>query len=167
MCGWVVGADGETNAGVILATTNAGETWKARSPRGSKPLRAVSFADAFHGWAVGEAGTVLVTVDGGKTWKAQSLVGSRGGQFAPALHAVAFPDAEHGWAAGYDDVGERGVILTTVDGGGTWFKTPGRGGLYALAFPDAAHGWAAGYEDDPESGAETGLILAAAERDDE
>mgnify|MGYP000865105579 FL=1 len=165
--GWAVGVDNERNAGIVLTTTDGGNTWTARRPRGSKPLRAVSFADIMHGWAVGDAGTVLVTADGGKTWKPQTLGGPRSGQFVPTLHAVTFPDTMHGWAVGYDDQADRGLILTTIDGGGTWFKTPGRGCLYALAFPDATHGWAVGSEEASEGDTETALILAAVEHDDE
>ena len=161
--GWAVGVDNETQTGIVVATTNGGETWNTKRVRGDGPLRAVAFADAAHGWAVGEGGTILATADEGKTWKAQSSGAPGGSESGPTLHAVAFPDAAHGWAVGYDGVRECGVILTTVDGGATWLRTTGRGGLFALAFPDATHGWAAGYGEDAETGTETGLILAATE----
>jgi photosystem II stability/assembly factor-like uncharacterized protein len=161
--GWAVGVDSPRGRGTILATADGGETWKAQRARTSGPLTAVAFPDAAHGWAVGEHGTILATDDGGETWSAQSPKSRGDRQYAPALHAVSFPDPSHGWAVGRDDLRECGLIFTTMDGGATWFKTPGRGNLFDVAFPDNTHGWAVGHGDDEEGGAETGLILVASE----
>jgi photosystem II stability/assembly factor-like uncharacterized protein len=160
-----VGVDNETTEGVILATADGGDTWDAQDPGSRAALRAVAFPDASHGWAVGEAGTILATANGGETWSAQSMERLEGRPQTSTLHDVAFPDASHGWAVGHDGDGRSGVILTTADGGATWTKASGRGGLYAVAFPDAAHGWAAGYGDDARAGnaASIGMIFAAAE----
>lgn len=159
--GWTVGVDNESGTGTILATVDGGETWVVQDVPDSGPLRAVAFSDTAHGWAVGDRGTILVTADGGEVWEARGL-GRRGGnQKGISFHAVASPDPIHGWVVGYDDLSETGLILTTVDGGATWFRTTGSGSLYALAFPDDAHGWAVGYGDDGRTGTETGLILVA------
>ena len=36
-------------------------------------LRAVSFADEEHGWAVGDGGVILASKDGGTSWQAQAV----------------------------------------------------------------------------------------------
>ena len=87
----------------------------------------ISFPDASHGWAVGDAGTILATSDGGATWVAQDS-GVTGG-FA----SVSFPDASHGWAVGD---GGYGFIVTTSDGGATWTGQSGVGtGTRSRALP--------------------------------
>ena len=48
--------------------TAYGLTWAVPRPVGTS-LRGVAFADADHGWAVGDFGTVLRTADGGATWQ--------------------------------------------------------------------------------------------------
>ena len=74
--GWVVGSGQNSNGvtvGIILATTNGGATWKRQysgpagiSPEGSG-LNAVAFANARHGWVVGDSGIILATTNGGAT----------------------------------------------------------------------------------------------------
>ena len=61
--GWTVGQDG-----VILKTTNAGQTWTRQTSGTTSYLNAVHFADVNHGWAVGRDGNILKTGDGGITW---------------------------------------------------------------------------------------------------
>lgn len=56
-------------SGRIARTTDGGATWVMRTPAGYvRPLRAVTFASATHGWAVGDNETILRTTDGGVTW---------------------------------------------------------------------------------------------------
>jgi photosystem II stability/assembly factor-like uncharacterized protein len=70
-------------------------------------LRDVVFADALHGWAVGD-GTVLRTTNGGVTW-AEQPVGTDVG-----LNALSFVSPTHGWVAG-----DNGNVLTTTTAGAT------------------------------------------------
>lgn len=90
------------------ASANAGWCWQATSVTGNQ-LRAVAYADAAHGWAVGDAGTVVLTTDGGAHWKTVES-GS-----TASLVSVAFHDALVGWILGDD-----GRVLRTVDGGARW-----------------------------------------------
>lgn len=72
-------------------------------------LSAVAFADASHGYIVGEFGLVLVTDDGGRTWqRARSGTGK-------LLFAIAVDGASHAIAAGAE-----GSLLETYDAGKTW-----------------------------------------------
>ena len=67
------------------------------------------FADAKHGWIVGEKGFIVHTKDGGKTWKRQEI--ETEGNFT----AVYFTNLKYGWA-----VGDEGLVATTDDGGRHW-----------------------------------------------
>jgi photosystem II stability/assembly factor-like uncharacterized protein len=65
-----------TDVGVILATSDGGASWHLRSLPRLSWLRGVTFADARHGWAVGEDrrqlyGMILATDDGGAHWRVQ------------------------------------------------------------------------------------------------
>ncbi|QDT67242.1 Ycf48-like protein precursor [Planctomycetes bacterium MalM25] len=107
-------------------------------------LRDVTFADADHGWAVGDHGAILRTTDGGDRWRRlESPTHDR-------LDGVCFLNANRGWAVGgavrpYTHE-SRGVVLGTTDGGRTW-ETLSSGQLPRLRcvhFFDAARGVAAG-----------------------
>jgi len=106
---WVVGAQG-----LILHSTDSGNTWNIRESGTSVDLHGVSFPDDTHGWVVGgDAGTcyILRTTNGGGTWNTQQIVP------LTWLWGVTFVDTLHGWACGAID-----TILKTTDGGATWNK---------------------------------------------
>ncbi len=56
-----------TGAATLLRTTDGGNTWQALSLGEQQKLRAVNFASASEGQAIG-GGTVYATTDGGATW---------------------------------------------------------------------------------------------------
>ena len=65
--GWAVGENG-----VILHTSDGGESWKDQTSGTEETLRSVAFADEKNGWAVGGdfgVGAILRTSDGGETWE--------------------------------------------------------------------------------------------------
>ncbi len=111
-----------TGAGVIIAAiallvpvaapavASAGG-WTQQDSGTTTSFKAVDFADATHGWAVGEAGMVRSTSNGGSTWAAQASGVSQG------LYGVDFADATRGWA-----VGDGGVVIATANGGSTWVR---------------------------------------------
>ncbi len=72
-----------------------------------------------------------------------------------SLHDVQFYDKKEGWA-----VGDEGVILHTVDGGGTWErqKTGVRASLRSVHFLNPYLGWVAGREE-LANGATVGMLL--------
>jgi photosystem II stability/assembly factor-like uncharacterized protein/putative cell wall-binding protein len=117
------------------ATSGAGTwSWQNPKPQGNW-LWDVTFADASHGWAVGDGGSVLHTTDGGATWSPQNS------GTTTRLLAVAFADTSRGWAVGV------GTILHTSNGGVTWSpQMPSwfTNYLSGVAFTDASHGCAVG-----------------------
>jgi photosystem II stability/assembly factor-like uncharacterized protein len=98
-------------------------------------IRAASFPDPLHGWAVDSGGVIWVTADGSR-WDQQGATSG-----ALPLYDVSFADAVHGCAVGYD------TILVTSDGGAHW-NPPDSGAttvLDGVCLPDASHGWAVGF----------------------
>ncbi|MCQ4312805.1 YCF48-related protein [Pseudomonas stutzeri] len=131
--------------GVVLLSDDQGRSFRqARLVPVSTPLTGVSFADAQHGWAVGQWGAILASSDGGDSWQIQRLFSEED----RPLFAVHFFNARQGVA-----VGLWSLVLTTDDGGQTWHEQaleapPGygradlnlmglfadaKGGLYATA----------------------------------
>ena len=51
--------------GVILKTTDGGDTWSRQSSNVGHELSSVYFTDENHGWACGWGGALIKTVDGG------------------------------------------------------------------------------------------------------
>jgi photosystem II stability/assembly factor-like uncharacterized protein len=107
-------------------------------------LTDVAFADARHGWAVGDRGAIFATADGGQHWRLQPA------GVACRLASVQFVDADNGWAAGgvfypYTHT-SRGVLLRTRDGGRSWAQDKGLmlPALKRAKFFNSKLGWAFG-----------------------
>ncbi len=144
--GWVVGS-----GGMILYTSDGGETWRVQDSGTDYELEGIYFADKFNGWAVGgnirpprgenfidrdvgAMGIILHTQDGGKTWLPQLMGDGRW------LYDVTFVDDQVGWV-----VGAFGLVMKTEDGGETW-KVQSTGSLKWLnkvCFVDRHYGWIA------------------------
>jgi photosystem II stability/assembly factor-like uncharacterized protein len=87
--GWAVGGEG-----VILATTDGGQTWRPQRSGVGDDLYDVKFFDAAEGWAVGRGGALLHTRDGGRTWADTKRVTTH------ALERV-FLSGRRAWAVGF------------------------------------------------------------------
>lgn len=161
--GWAVG-----HAGVILHTTDGGETWTrqadgrslaraalmaagrltddalARSARmlvkdgADKPLLDLHFYDAQRGIVAGAYGLFFETMDGGKTWNS-------------AMDRIDNPKALHINAMRADGnalylAGEQGLLLRSDDQGKTFqaLKSPYAGTWFTLAVPRSGTVLAAG-----------------------
>jgi photosystem II stability/assembly factor-like uncharacterized protein len=104
MRGWAVGSE------QVLRTTNGGTTWMAQSVPRSAMWTNVFFANATHGWIVGESGSILHTVNGGSTWVAQRAATS-----ATHFQGIVAGDELHALAVGIGP-----AVFTTADGGRQW-----------------------------------------------
>lgn len=79
-------------------------------------IRALTFADASRGWAVGDNGSIWHSKDGGASWQRQAS------GVAQDLTSVVFESPLVGWAAGGG--GAAGRLIGTKDGGQTWSPLP-------------------------------------------
>jgi len=118
--GWAVGNPSD-GYGVILHTTNGGDTWGRQGVTLEVPavtLSSVSAIDNEHVWIVGGSSngypTVLKTADGGVTWVRKSSATYLGTDDLLKISAL---DNQTAWA-----VGINGAILKTIDGGDTWAR---------------------------------------------
>lgn len=123
---WAVG-----DHGLIIHTSDGGQTWEIQPSHTSAHLHRVQFLDAQIGWAVGHAGFgsstrggyVIHTTNGGEQW--QIVDGpSQPELFMNKINDVCFADAQHGWVVGahYWPYGKP-VVSQTTDGGATWSMT--------------------------------------------
>lgn len=104
---WIVG-----EFGVILSSTDGGQTFQPQTSPTENSLFGVHFVDAQRGWAVGLEGTLIATTDGGITWAKQKVDAPQG--FNLALYDVDVR-GEYGWA-----LGNSGLLYSSQDGGTTW-----------------------------------------------
>lgn len=72
------------------------------------------------------------------------------------IRRVEFVDLQHGWA-----VGDRGLVLSTRDGGARWQQQQSGfdGTLYGVSFADLRHGWAVGGVVAPYTHTTRGVVL--------
>jgi photosystem II stability/assembly factor-like uncharacterized protein len=161
-----VWAVGEEIAGrsQIINTANGGATWNTVLPPPNSglgtTLNRVAFADANTGYIVGEnddAGdatlpgpNILKTIDGGVTWTdlRPNLPANDTKQnqwWSSDFEGLAVVGNDV-WVAWTGNDGQKGEILHSSDGGGSWdIKLPVSGsnvGMAGVSFADANHGWA-------------------------
>jgi photosystem II stability/assembly factor-like uncharacterized protein len=166
--GWAVGAD-QAQKGVLLKTTDAGETWSVSRISAAQVPTTIFFADAENGWmggatpapgeeeGAGGPSVILGTNDGGRTWQSQLNT-------PVSIFDICFIDKANGWASG-----SKGAIYRTDDAGRTWnaqrselevgdgpINIQGEGvkqfGLLGIQFIDAEHGFVAAAAEEEDTG---------------
>jgi photosystem II stability/assembly factor-like uncharacterized protein len=158
--GWLAGSDSENWAGLILKSTDGGQTWLAQSIHDAEEMGHVFqlvFHNATDGTALGGHGVMLETSNGGADW--HPVAGLPFGH----PQKIAFPGDGTAWMAGSwwgwdlgppypEDAGYS--LMGSTDGGATWSPDQGAASrdvwLADIHFPSANHGWAVG---------DTGVIL--------
>lgn len=134
--GWVAGQ------GVILATSDGGETWE-RQYSGPETIRQLDFSDDHDGWAVADH-ALLQTIDQGKTWTPV-------GEPPAPLTRVQFVSPMIGWGTtaptlvGSYQTGDvtRDQLYLTLNAGQTWTRVATPGPIASACFVDTRHGWVA------------------------
>jgi len=125
---WAVG-----DRSMLVRSTDGGATWVATQIKmeadlsGGEGIAAadpvfydVAFADAQHGWIVGEFGKIMYTSDGGETWVEQNRSLLEGSDFfdpldLPSLFGVYARDGQNVVASGLE-----GHVARTRDSGSVW-----------------------------------------------
>jgi photosystem II stability/assembly factor-like uncharacterized protein len=113
--------------GVILKTTDRGETWQAQDVGHVNVLNSVYFTNDDNGYVVGQRGEALRTTDGGATWTAMTIPGTDN------LTKVQFPEDGLVGYIGVNPPDSGGKVLKTTDGGGAW-SSIGVGGPFARSY---------------------------------
>jgi photosystem II stability/assembly factor-like uncharacterized protein len=125
--GWAVG-----EAGTVLATTDAGATWKPQVSGTELNLTKLAIANAQFGWVAGTNGELLKTNSGGAIWQRVSF-----GQNEP-VQALGALDANTAWVTA-----SCCSTYTTTDGGSTWKRIVGPpGGFQKLVLVNSSNIWA-------------------------
>jgi photosystem II stability/assembly factor-like uncharacterized protein len=119
--------------GLILKTTDAGNSFSVKNSSSGVLFYDSHFIDANTGWAVGSK--IMKTINGGDTWTEQV------GTLPIYLFGVHFTDASHGWA-----VGDGGRMMKTINGGTTWdtIVPVVSSWLKSIYFSNTNKGWATG-----------------------
>lgn len=136
MSAWTCGVNG-----IILRTTDGGQSWADQSSATTNSLFAMQLLDPQSVTIAGEDGTILQTSDGGANWTNKSVV------TLEDLMGIHFTSATNGII-----VGTSGLIIRTTNGGGTW-TSPASGTsrtIRSVQFGDANTGIAVG---------DSGLVL--------
>ncbi|HET9481257.1 MAG TPA: YCF48-related protein, partial [Candidatus Polarisedimenticolia bacterium] len=128
--------------GCVVKSLDGWRTYSVVRPVGSGPLLwHVQFADADHGFVVGDYGVLLYTNDGGANWYSRQSGGPGG------FHRMDANDPAHAWLAA-----DLGNVFFTTDGGIRWRWTlvagfSQYGTIQSVDFlDDNLTGWATGVE---------------------
>lgn len=122
-------------SGIILNSTNLGDSWTFQKSGTSYSLNSIQLFDNLRGTIVGDTGTILRTDNGGISWSSQSLLTYE------ALNGVDFIDLSNGLV-----VGTHGLVIKTTNGGVKWesYASGTRKTLRAVDFYDASNAIAVG-----------------------
>lgn len=112
LCGWIAG-----DSGVILHTTDGGNSWTLQNTHGTHEVEDVFFLDRNQGWASllnftePPYGTILLkTTDGGANWVSQPYPDEN-----IFITCILYRDSLNGWMGGRPH-----ALVRTSDGGSTW-----------------------------------------------
>lgn len=133
LTGWVVGGTSDTityiaEKGVIVKTTDGGNSWTTQLEDYPLDIANIYFTDADNGWAVAykdtsSPGYFLHTTNGGIDWTEIPGPNATLGRYA--LYDIEFLDSQEAWAVGGGDLSgwqnnHFAVFLHTTNGGSDW-----------------------------------------------
>jgi photosystem II stability/assembly factor-like uncharacterized protein len=136
--GWVVGGNGtDFHGGIVLHTTDGGETWDLQLYNSSQYFRQIAVIDDQTVWVSG-FGSLFYSLDGGQSWNESVVVGGTSG-----MSTVAFINRTHGWTATVS------TLYKTEDMAVTWEPVPGWSFGWdmpkSIHFISSTEAWAIGY----------------------
>jgi photosystem II stability/assembly factor-like uncharacterized protein len=135
------------SAGVLIKTTNAGDTWTKINLGTNEFLTTLFFINENTGWIGGVNAFIRKTTDAGNTWTQQPIPTT---DFTASIY---FIDGQIGFATSHD-----GKIIKTLNGGTNWITLASTGLLYGeIQFINSLTGWvlAPGYMAKTTNGGDT------------
>lgn len=114
--GWVVGqwAEEGSGNGIIMHTSDAGETWQTQLKNGSEQIyHRIDLLNSNFIWITGYS-SLFHSTDGGLSWEEHRVVSSKS-----LMSFVKFIDDNTGWTA------TNTVLYKTIDSGQNWTIVPG------------------------------------------
>ena len=131
--------------GIIMKSTDAGDTWADITPSANSYFNSVFFTDNSTGYAVEGMGDIIKTADGGLSWSLLTNI-TEGD-----LRCVTFPSPGTGYVIGFNWGGQKSYIYKTTDAGLTWTdRSPASSmvtNLKHACFLNPDTGFACGYGD--------------------
>lgn len=123
--------------GLLMKTTNGGQSWFAQNSNTSVTLWDVDFINADTGFVVGASGTILYTTNGGNTWTLSNYG-------TTTLYKVHFVNDTVGYIGTASST--TGRLLKTTDGGASWQNITANitgldGTVRGIHFIDLNTGW--------------------------
>ncbi|MFW9928613.1 MAG: YCF48-related protein, partial [Candidatus Thorarchaeota archaeon] len=120
--------------GIIIKSTDGGNTWLPRASNTHEDLNNVFFVDENNGWAVGNNGALIKTGNGGENWYSVST------GINDDLRSIFFVNSNVGWFCG-----TGGIIYKTINGNSWNPQVSGTTmSLNSIYFIDSNTGWACG-----------------------
>jgi len=126
--------------GIVLKTTDGGDTWNQITDDGIHGLTNLSFPTLQTGYAVGWDNSMLKTTDGGDTWQ-ETVVDAN----ISWIHAVDFKDENNGVIVGIK--GSFAFAYSTTDGGANWVEGTGNEAAEDVCYAGENTYYSAGYEE--------------------
>lgn len=128
---WISGT-----GGLILNTTDGGNTWNTQNTGTNYSLNQIKFYNKNTGWVVGKNATILYTADGGSSWMPAYVNSSQNinsFDIIDSLNLIA--------------VGDSGTYLRSTDGGKNWFsqKTGSSSNLSKIAIVGSGTAYITGW----------------------
>ena len=133
---WAVGGYvGTSGSGIIIKSTDGGNTWKTQHSGDMDTQQSVTALDQNRAWSAGFGNQIWYTEDGGDTWTNQLPDDGYNRMFSKV---VAF-DEKTVWAVGGGEI----MKLTNIDSDMKWeaVPIPKRGIFYGLSIPDENTVW--------------------------
>jgi len=135
--GYATGGDIFEDKGALLKTSDGGLIWEDMSDKiTSKWLYSVYFTDENNGYLAGDD-AILKTTNGGTSWTSLDVENNK------ILTSIFFTSPDAGYISGGNKIGDKGIIIKTIDGGKTWTTVhDGTRSVSSLCFPSARIGYA-------------------------
>jgi photosystem II stability/assembly factor-like uncharacterized protein len=115
----VFACGGQTGNGVILRSSDGGQSWQLLHDQFDYNIHSLFFLDYQNGFCGGDSTHVYQTNDGGISWQMHFDWEGIPFQYSSPLRSVCFVNKDTGFFAGGKNF-DRGIIYSTTDGGEHW-----------------------------------------------